>query len=53
MAKIKTVYVCSNCGNKVAKWVGQCSACDEWNTFEEEIEQKVINEYNKSREEGN
>ena len=40
MAKVKTVYVCSNCGNKVAKWVGQCSACGEWNTFEEEIEQK-------------
>ncbi len=40
MAKVKTVYVCSNCGNKAAKWVGQCSACGEWNTFEEEIEQK-------------
>jgi len=40
MAKVKTVYVCSNCGNKVAKWVGQCSACGEWNSFEEEIEQK-------------
>ncbi len=40
MAKIKTVYVCSNCGNKASKWVGQCSACGEWNTFQEEIEQK-------------
>ncbi|NPA67279.1 MAG: DNA repair protein RadA [Chlorobi bacterium] len=40
MAKIKTVYVCANCGNKAAKWVGQCSVCGEWNTFKEEIEQK-------------
>lgn len=40
MAKIKTVYICQNCGNKVAKWVGQCSACGEWNTFEEEFERK-------------
>jgi len=37
MAKIKTVYVCQNCGNRAAKWVGQCSACGEWNTFEEEV----------------
>lgn len=40
MAKIKTIYICQNCGNKEAKWVGQCSACGQWNTFEEEIEQK-------------
>ncbi len=50
MAKIKTVYVCQNCGNKVAKWVGQCSACGEWNTFEEEIEQKsASSSYSPSR----
>ncbi len=41
MAKLKTVYICNNCGNKAAKWVGKCSACGEWNTFEEEIEQKT------------
>lgn len=40
MAKIKTVYVCQNCGNQVPKWVGQCTACGEWNTFEEEIVEK-------------
>jgi len=40
MAKIKTIYVCQNCGNKEAKWIGQCSACGEWNTFEEEIQEK-------------
>lgn len=34
----KTVYVCQNCGAKESKWVGRCSACGEWNSFEEEIE---------------
>lgn len=40
MAKIKTTYVCSNCGTKTAKWVGRCSACGEWNTFQEEVVKK-------------
>ena len=35
MAKEKTVYVCSNCGQEAAKWVGRCPACGEWNTFKE------------------
>ena len=40
MAKIKTAYVCQNCGNRTAKWIGQCSACNEWNTYEEEVLEK-------------
>lgn len=36
MAKVKTVYFCSNCGQESAKWVGRCPACGEWNTFVEE-----------------
>ncbi|WP_251623837.1 DNA repair protein RadA [Odoribacter lunatus] len=35
--KSKTVYVCQNCGAKETKWVGRCSACGEWNSFEEEV----------------
>lgn len=35
MAKEKTVYVCSNCGQEAVKWVGRCPACGEWNTFKE------------------
>lgn len=38
MAKLKTIYVCRNCGAKENKWVGRCSVCGEWNSFEEEIE---------------
>ncbi len=37
MAKTKSVYVCQNCGAEVAKWVGKCPACGEWNTYVEEI----------------
>ena len=40
MAKTKTAYFCQNCGTQYAKWVGQCSACKEWNTVVEEIIQK-------------
>ncbi len=37
MAKIKTAFFCQNCGTQYAKWVGQCSACREWNTLVEEV----------------
>jgi DNA repair protein RadA/Sms len=33
MAKSKTVYVCSACGEESPKWQGQCPACGEWNTL--------------------
>jgi len=35
--KQKTFYQCSECGNKVSKWMGKCSACGEWNTMEEGV----------------
>lgn len=37
MAKAKTIYVCSNCGNDSPKWIGKCPVCGEWNTYVEEI----------------
>lgn len=37
MAKIKTAYVCQNCGATSPKWVGKCSFCNEWNTYVEEV----------------
>ena len=37
MAKIKSVYVCQNCGAESPKWIGKCAACGEWNTYTEEI----------------
>ena len=32
----KSVFFCQNCGHEEAKWLGQCPACGEWNTFVEE-----------------
>ncbi|MBQ0075200.1 MAG: DNA repair protein RadA [Prevotella sp.] len=35
MAKTKTAYVCDNCGQDSAKWMGKCPTCGQWNTFRE------------------
>jgi DNA repair protein RadA/Sms len=37
MAKVKSLYVCNNCGAESPKWVGKCPVCGEWNTYNEEI----------------
>lgn len=41
MAKIKTKYVCQECGYETSKWLGRCPECTKWNTFVEEVEQKI------------
>jgi DNA repair protein RadA/Sms len=40
MAKTKTTFFCQNCGSQYAKWLGQCTSCNEWNTIIEEVIQK-------------
>ena len=40
MAKEKTVYVCTNCGQESPKWAGKCPSCGQWNTFVEEVVRK-------------
>ena len=37
MGKVKSTFVCQNCGVKSSKWVGKCPSCGEWNTFAEEV----------------
>lgn len=37
MAKIKSVYICSQCGTHHEKWQGRCRGCGEWNTLLEEV----------------
>ncbi|MBQ2676594.1 MAG: DNA repair protein RadA [Clostridia bacterium] len=37
MAKAKTVFVCSECGNEVVKWQGKCPNCGGWDTFVEQL----------------
>ncbi len=34
--KVRSVYVCQNCGATSARWVGRCPVCGEWDTFVEE-----------------
>lgn len=38
-SKIKTVYICSNCGYETPKWLGKCPDCNEWATLEENIKE--------------
>ena len=39
--KLKSVYVCSECGYESAKWFGKCSGCGAWNTLEERVQEPV------------
>ena len=41
MAKTKTVFFCTNCGNETVKWMGRCPSCGAFNTMEEHT-QKVV-----------
>jgi DNA repair protein RadA/Sms len=38
MARIKSVFVCQQCGYKSSKWIGKCPSCSSWNSFIEEVE---------------
>jgi DNA repair protein RadA/Sms len=40
MAKIKSVYICTDCGAESPKWIGKCPSCGAWNTYTEEIIKK-------------
>jgi DNA repair protein RadA/Sms len=37
MARARTRFVCTECGNDTLRWQGQCPACSEWNTLVEEV----------------
>ena len=39
MAKIKTKFVCQNCGYNTSKWQGKCPECQTWDSLVEELEQ--------------
>ena len=38
MAKTKTIFYCTNCGNESPKWMGRCPGCGAFNTMEEHVE---------------
>lgn len=35
--KLKTVYVCTNCGEVSPRWMGKCPSCGSWNTMVEDV----------------
>ena len=41
MAKIKTIYSCTECGATSPKWQGQCPGCNQWNTLVETVAEKA------------
>lgn len=36
MVKVKSLFVCQNCGTSYPKWQGRCDNCGEWNTLVEQ-----------------
>ena len=49
MAKAKSVFYCTQCGNEVLKWQGRCPACGAWNTI---VEQPAAEAKKKSQASG-
>ncbi len=37
MAKLKTVFCCTECGVSSPKWAGKCPSCGSWNSMVEEV----------------
>lgn len=46
MAKVKTKYVCQQCGYETARYIGKCPECGSWDSFVEEITDKNISNNN-------
>lgn len=38
MAKAKTIFFCTNCGNETPRWMGRCPGCGAFNTMQEHVE---------------
>ena len=39
MARLRTSFICQECGYQTPKWRGRCSDCGQWNSFVEEVEE--------------
>ena len=35
--KLKTIYVCTQCGETSPRWLGRCPSCGAWNTMTEDV----------------
>lgn len=45
MAKIKSKFICQNCGYETVKWMGKCPDCGSFSSFTEEIVQTKTSRY--------
>ncbi|MCX7695338.1 MAG: DNA repair protein RadA [Caloramator sp.] len=45
MPKIKTKFICQECGYESPKWMGKCPECGVWNSLVEEVEQNIDKTY--------
>jgi DNA repair protein RadA/Sms len=43
MGKLKSVFVCTECGYENARWIGKCPDCGQWNSLTEEIHEEKNN----------
>ena len=41
MAKVKTIFYCTECGNETPKWMGRCPGCGAYNTMKEHQEKPM------------
>lgn len=43
MAKVRSLFFCSECGHESGKWLGRCPGCSAWNSFvEERVEGRTV-----------
>ncbi len=47
--KIKSLYICQQCGHESMKWLGKCPACDAWSSFQEETREAVKDKPRKTK----
>lgn len=40
MAKLKTVYICGECGYETGRWLGRCPECKTYDSFIEDVVEK-------------
>jgi DNA repair protein RadA/Sms len=52
MPKLKSKFVCQECGYESVKWLGKCPGCAKWNTFVEELDQPTTTRHHLVSETG-
>lgn len=40
MSRLKSMFVCQECGAQSARWQGKCPECDSWNSLQEELQER-------------